>query len=328
MDDILDPELAAVAPALPAVDLSDLQSARSLARTFAGMAPKYESGRALDVVDLTVPGYDGAPGVPVRVYAPAARPATIPGLIYLRGGGWVTGELDSVDSHARLIADRAEVAVVSVDYRLAPEHPYPAALFDAFAVLLWASGEAGAAHGIDAERIGLWGESSGGGIAAGVALLAKDRGGPLPAAQFLDAPAVDDRLQTYSMRYLTDAPFWKAANSVYGWDYYLRGIAEPGSHDVPTYAAASRARVQDLAGLPPTWIAAYQVDPIRDEVLAYAQLLIRAGVPTDVNHYSGAFHVAHVVPGTAIGARIIDDQVDAVRRLLHVPATADQAVPT
>jgi acetyl esterase/lipase len=313
---VLDPELAAVAPMIPALDLSDVPGARALARKFLGSAPPYESEKALSVEDIAIPGYQGAPDVGVRVYAPSERSGSVPGLLYLHGGAYVTGELGSVDNQARLIADRAGIAVVSVDYRLAPEHPYPAALDDSYAALLWMAGEAGHGHGIDGERIGVLGESSGGGLAAALALFARDHGGPALAAQFLDAPTVDDRLVTHSMRNLPVTPTWSASNSVYSWKYYLGDIA-PGSPEVPMYAAPARAGLKDLAGLPPAWVAAYQVDPTRDEGLDYAHLMIQAGVPTELHHYSGAFHMAHTVPGTDIGARMITARIDAIQRLLH-----------
>jgi acetyl esterase len=321
MNYVLDPELAEIAPAIPALNLSDVPGTRALARKFLGLGPQYESTQPLSIVDVKVPGYQRAPDVGVRVYVPSER-SDAPGLIYLHGGAYVTGELDSVDNQARLIADQASVAVVSVDYRLAPENPYPAALDDSYAALLWIAGEAAKEHGIDAARIGVLGESSGGGLAAALALVSRDRGGPALAAQFLDAPTVDDRLQTHSMRNIPHSPTWNATNSPYSWGYYLHGVAEPGSPQVPVYAAPGRATLEDLVGLPATWIATYQVDPTRDEGLDYARLLIQAGVPTELHHYGAAFHMAHVIPGTAIGTRMITARVDAIRRLLHVAPAA------
>ncbi|MER5795480.1 alpha/beta hydrolase [Streptomyces sp. NPDC001980] len=317
MDYVLDPELAAAAPMIPALDLSDVPGMRALTRRFLGQAPQYESARALHVEDVAIPGYQAAPDVRGRVYAPADRTGPVPGLLYLYGGAFVMGGLESVDNQARLIADRAGVAVVSVDYRLAPENPYPAALDDCYAAVLWMAGEAGRAHGIDGARIGVLGESAGGGLAAALVLVARDRGGPVPAVQFLDAPTVDDRLRTHSMRNLPETPTWSAANSPYSWKYYLGDTAQPGGPDVPVYAAPARAGLKNLIGLPPAWVAAYQVDPTRDEGLDYARLLIQAGVPTEVHHYSGAFHLAHMIPGTAIGNRMIAARVDAIRRLLN-----------
>lgn len=317
MDHILDPQLAAVAAAIPRVDLSDLASAREAEQLMIGHLPEYESRIPLSIKDVTVPGRHGTVDVPVRIYAPAERSAPLPGLLYLHGGAYVLGGLWTGDSAARGLVERAGVIVVAVDYRLAPEHPYPAGLDDSYAALTWAA-EKGAEYGIDRERLGVLGESAGGGLAAALSLLARDRRGPSLIAQFLDAPTIDDRLDTPSMTALPDTPTWQAVNSPHSWRYYLEGTAEPGGADVPTYAAPARAAVTDLAGLPPAFVTAYQIDPTRDEGLDYARLLVRAGVPTEIHHYSHAFHGAHVIPGTAIGTRMIDDRVEAIRRMLRV----------
>ncbi|PZG17034.1 alpha/beta hydrolase [Nonomuraea aridisoli] len=311
-DYVLEPELAAVAAALPRLDLTDLRAARELERQVSAHLPSYESATPLEVRDVLVPGPAQAPDVAVRVYALAQAVRPLPALLYLHGGAFVMGGLALTDFPARLIADRAGVVVVTVDYRLAPEHPYPAALEDCYAALRWLSEQ----PGVDPGRIGVLGESAGGGLAAALAMLARDRGGPRLIAQFLDAPTVDDRLGTPSMRDLTDTPGWQAANSPHSWRHYLRGTAEPGGPDVPVHAAPARARVADLAGLPPAWTVAYQIDPTRDEGIDYARLLMRAGVPTELHHYSGAFHVAHIIPGTAVGERMIADRIEAVGRLL------------
>ncbi|WP_052849200.1 alpha/beta hydrolase [Streptomyces avicenniae] len=319
MDVALDPELAALAPSIPPLDLTDVAATRALLRQAQADAPPYEAANPLDVLDLTVPGHDGGPDVPCRLHRPARRTGPLPALVYLHGGAFVLGGLDELDAESRRLADLAGVAVLGVDYRLAPEHPYPAALEDAYAALRWLAGDAGAAEGVDPARLAVLGESAGGGLAAALAMLARDRGGPALAAQILDAPTVDDRLATPSMRDLPDTPTWKASNSRLSWRYYLAGTAAPGDPDVPLYAAPARAGADDLAGLPPAWVTAYQIDPTRDEVLDHALALIRAGVPTEVHHYSGAFHLAHAVPGTAIGERIVTDRLDAVRRLLGGP---------
>ncbi|MET7458196.1 alpha/beta hydrolase [Streptomyces sp. NPDC005574] len=319
MDYVLDSELAAVAPFIPRIDLADVTAARALARQFSSPVAPYEPTRPLTVQDVSIPGEPGAPHVRGRTYLPAGRPGPIPGLMYLQGGAFVLGDLDSGDDTARRIADQTGTAVLNVRYRLAPEDPYPAALDDCYAALRWMAGSMGREHGIDANRIGVLGESSGGGLAAALCLRARDHGGPALAAQFLDAPTVDDRLQTHSMRHLPDTPTWQASNSPYSWQYYLGATVQPGAAGVSLYAAPGRAQVADVAALPPAYVTAYQVDPTRDEGLDYARLLIQAGVPTELRHYSGAFHVAHAVPGTAIGTRMTAERMDAIRRLLHLP---------
>ncbi|MCW2653501.1 MAG: lipase / esterase [Mycobacterium sp.] len=320
MSNYLVPELAVLADGFPKLDLADLGSTREFIRQAAAHRPVYDSNRTLSVTDVVVPGYQGEPEVAGRVYAPADAGGALPGLIYLFGGAYVAGSIDTIDYDSRMLADRAGIAVVAVAYRLAPENPYPAALNDAYAALQWATSSAAAHLGIDPSRIGVLGESAGGGLAASLALLARDRGGPRLTAQFLDAPTVDDRLATHSIRTLVDVPVWQPRNSSYSWGHYLRGTAQPGQPDVPLYAAPGRATIDDVADLPPAFVTSYQVDPTRDEGLHYALTLIRAAVPTDLRHYAGALHVAHsVFPGTTIGARMITDRLEAIERLLVNP---------
>jgi acetyl esterase len=315
MDYQLDPELADVVSVVPRMNLADLASARESQRLIVAQLPKYDSQTPLTMQDVNVPVSGGSAQVPVRIYTSADRATPAATLLYLHGGAYVMGDLALADSTARMLVDRAAVTVVAVSYRLAPEHPYPAGLEDSYAALRWVADNS-EDFGFDPERLGVLGESAGGGLAAALTLLARDREGPHLRAQFLDAPTVDDRLNTPSMTTLVDTPIWQSVNSAHSWRYYLRGTAEPGSPEVPLYAAPARATVADLVGLPPTFVAAYQVDPTRDEGLDYARLLIQAGVPTDVRHYAQAFHMAHIIPGTTIGIRIIADRIDAIRRML------------
>jgi len=325
------PELAAVADKFGKQDLADLATTREFFRQAAAHLPAYDSDRKLRITDVVIPGYRGEPDVAGRVYAPDDAREAVPGLIYLFSGGYVAGSIEMIDYHSRMLADRAGIAVLAIAYRLAPEDPYPAALNDAYAALEWVTSSAAAQLGIDTSRIGVLGESAGGGLAASLALLARDRGGPRLTAQFLDAPTVDDRLATHSIRTLVDVPVFTAKlNLVLGvwqpltapdcWGHYLRGTTQPGQADVPLYAAPTRATIDDVADLPPAFVTSYQVDPTRDEGLHYALILIQAGVPTDLHHYAGAFHLAHsCFPGTSIGARMMTDRLEAIERLLINP---------
>ncbi len=154
--------------------------------------------------------------------------------MYLQGGAFVLGDLGSGDDTARRIADQTGTAVLNVRYRLVPEDPYPAALDDCFAALRWMAGSTGREHGIDGNRIGVLGESAGRGLAAALCLRTRDHGGPALIAQFLDAPTLDDRLRTHSMRHLPDTPTWQASNSPHSWQHYLRGTTQPGDADGPS----------------------------------------------------------------------------------------------
>ena len=196
----------------------------------------------------------------MRVYSPANRTGAVPGLLYIHGGGFVLGDLDMFHASLLRLVDELGVVIVSVDYRLAPEHPFPAPVEDCYAALQWVEAKA-AELGIDPARLGVGGESAGGGLPAAVALLARDRGGPALCFQYLGIPELDDRLGTPSMRAYTDTPLWNRPNAVFSWTSYLG--AEPGGDGVSPYAAPARA--EDLAGLPPAFVTTCQFDPLRDE---------------------------------------------------------------
>lgn len=241
-----------------------------------------------------------------RVFRPADERAGAPALIHLHGGAFVAGSIEVEAAGAQRFAAELDAVVVSVDYRLAPEDPYPAGLEDVYTVLTWL---AAGAYGIDVDRIAVAGESAGGGLAAALALLARDRGGPHLVGQCLGSPMLDHRLDTPSMRAFDDTPIWSNADARRGWAHYLDAI-EP----VPSYASPSRA--VDLAGLPPAYVAVCEFDPLRDEGIAYATRLVQAGVPTELHLYPGTFHGSELVPAP-VSDRMVADKVTAVRRLLR-----------
>ncbi|MFC7363516.1 alpha/beta hydrolase [Nocardioides astragali] len=312
-----DPELAPFAPAFAQLSFADIPAARDGEATLLGLLPPYDSLVPLTVDELLVPGPEGAPDVRVRRYRPAAHDAPLPALVYVHGGGFVVGSLELYDADCRRLAAEVGAVVFSVDYRLAPEHPFPAALHDCFAALTWVADNA-ADLGVDPDRIGIGGESAGGGISAGVALLARDRGGPRLCVQFLGIPELDDRLATRSMRTLgaESIPVTTIANMEISWDSYL-GPGVRGTEGVSPYAAPARAT--DLAGLPPALVTAYEFDALRDEDMAYAQQLMSAGVPTELHVYSGAFHSCTWLSHTVLSQKILADVVDGLRRRLHAP---------
>jgi len=308
-----DTELAPWVSKLVRVDYADLGRARPTLRQITARQPAYEPRTPVDVTDRTIPGPpDGLP-VTVRIYRPSGHPEPIPALIYLHGGGFVLGDLDTVHSSATRIADQASAAVVSVDYRLAPEHPFPAGLEDCYAVLAWTARHAGVL-GVNAARIGVGGESSGGGLAAAVTLLARTRGGPHLCFQCLMSPELDDRLDTTSARSFIDTPKFDRANALVSWTYYLGKLGEPGSSGVPDHAAPGRAA--DLSGLPPAFVSVCEFDPLRDENITYAHRLIQAGVRTDLCYYPGTFHASFTIAEAAVSQKMIVDQINALRRAL------------
>ncbi|UGQ12608.1 alpha/beta hydrolase [Yinghuangia sp. ASG 101] len=309
-----DPELAAAIALMPDVPLDDLPAVRAMQAVF-GAGPASASG-ASDVTftDAMAPGPAGAPDVLLRVYRPADAPdEPLPAVYDIHGGGFILGSVE-VSHEGTLEMCRALGAVVaSVDYRLAPEDPYPAGVEDCYAGLAWFAAEADR-FGVDPARIVLHGASAGGGLAAGTALLARDRGGPSVLFQYLAMPELDDRLDTPSMRAFTDTPVWDRGKAAISWDAYL-GPGRRGGADVPVYAAPARAT--DLRGLPPAYISVMEFDPLRDEGIAYAQALLGAGVSTELHLLPGTFHGSQMVRDAAVTRREKAERVAVLRRVLH-----------
>ncbi|MFC9295716.1 alpha/beta hydrolase [Streptomyces sp. NPDC057011] len=242
-----------------------------------------------DVRELTVAGPAGGPDVLVRVYRPRARRELLPAVLWIHGGGFCLGNVDSVHLGAAQAALHASAVVVAVSYRLAPEHPYPAGLDDCWAALEWTAGHT-EALGADPARIAVAGASSGGALAAGLTLLARDRGGPALCFQHLSTPVLDDRLATASMAAYTDTPVWNRRLAAESWELYLGGAAgrTRDRDGVSEYAAPARAA--DLRGLPPAYISTAGLDPLRDEGLQYGLRLAQAGVPVELHNFPGAYH--------------------------------------
>src|SRR3954469_13275843 len=231
-----DPELLPLVEMLAPGDFTDVAASRAgLAALIAPMNAGVDTG-GLTIDDRGVPGPDGAPAVPVRVYAPAgAAPAGgRPALLDIHGGGFGVGDIDMEHGFAVAVARELDAVVVVVEYRLAPEHPFPAGIEDCYAALNWLHAES-AGLGVDPARIAVGGQSAGGGLSAATALLARDRGGPPLCFQFLGIPELDHRLETTSMRRFVDTPMWHRANAELSWSHYLG--PEPG--EVSPYASPS-----------------------------------------------------------------------------------------
>lgn len=291
----LDPELAPILELLPDTSggLDDVVAAREMMGLIvpAGPVPGEE---LLDIRDVETSG------VSVRVYRPRT-PGPHPGVLYLHGGGFCLGTVDIEHGGAVQIANAVDAVVVSVEYRLAPENPYPAGLEDCFAGLQYLAS-------LDVTRIAVHGQSAGGGLAAATVLLAHDRGGPTVHFQSLGMPELDDRLATPSMQAFTGTPMWSRPQAIRSWEYYLGG--EPADH----YAAP--ARREDLTGLPPAHVTTMELDPLRDEGITYAMRLLAAGVSVELHSYPGTFHGSSLVAGAAVSRRMSEDLLGALRRAL------------
>jgi acetyl esterase len=246
-----------------------------------------------EIRELEIPGPAGP--LPARVYRPEAA-GPLPVLVYFFGGGWSLGTLDTCDGVCRMITNAAGCVTVAAGYRLAPEHKFPAAVQDCQAGARWAAAHA-AELGADAGRLAVGGDSSGGNLAAAVALLARDRGGPAIAHQLLVYPNTDYRADTPSMREVTDECFFNPASVRWYWGMYL-ATPQDGANPL-----ASPLRAGDLSGLPPATVITAGYDPLRDEAELYAGRLQAAGVPAEVIRYDGMMHGFFTMVGVLDTAR-------------------------
>src|SRR5215469_7400066 len=285
----LDPELRVVMEKLPTdrtLDLNQIEVARvRMKKLVTAMLENLPAVEGVTGQDRTAPGPQGAPAVRVRVYRPSNQPSKLPALYWIHGGGYVMGDIEQDDRLMKQLVNRIGCVAVSVDYRLAPEHPFPAPVEDCYAGLKWLFAQADEL-GVDSSRIAIGGASGGGGLAAGLALLVRDRKEMRVAFQLLIYPMIDDRNITHASHTITDPRVWNRESNRLGWKCYLG--QEGGGGNVSPYAAASRAT--DLTNLPPAYIPVGALDLFVDENIEYAQRLIEAGVPTELHVYPGAFH--------------------------------------
>lgn len=316
----MDAELKRAMALLPALDYADPGAVRAkmdryLALTRSAGLSKAADDDAVEVSDRLIQPPDGPP-VPVRCYVPRGRRVPSPAIVYFHGGAFVIGHLDFEHPRCLEMAASTGCVVVSVDYRLAPEHPFPAGVDDCRAAYEWTAAM-GDELGIDVERLAVAGASAGGALAAAVALMARDRGLRAPAFQLLLYPVTDDRLATPSMTAFVDIPGWNRRNSVHMWRHYL-GDADLAA--TPCYAAPGRAG--DLRGLPRAYVMTAQLDALRDEGIAFAQRLMDAGVPTELHHYPDAFHGFDTLANGTVSRRARAEQYRCLRTALGIEDVA------
>ena len=310
-----DPELAPLAELIPVSELIDLPAARRWLDSLIAPMNVGVDTAGVSVDDREIEGPDGS--VAVRVYAPVG-PVPVggrPALLDIHGGGFVVGSIAMEHGMAVQVARDLDAVVVVVEYRLAPEHPFPAGLEDCYAALCWMR-DAASTMGIDTDRIGVGGQSAGGGLTAATVLLARDRGGPGVCFQFLGIPELDHRLETVSMRTFVDTPMWHRANAELSWQYYLG----PDVSEVSPYA--SPAIATDLSGLPPAYVTTMEFDPLRDEGITYALRLMEAGVSVELHTFPGTFHGSAAVTTAAVSRRAHHELLTVLRRGLRVDLPA------
>ena len=294
-------DLAAQNPTTPVEELSPAE-ARLAYKRFASFGDVAVEVASID--NRVVPGPAG--DIPVRIYVPHGAPPTPrPALVWLHGGGFVIGDLDTAESAATALADATKAVVVSVDYRLAPEHRFPAAVEDCYAALQWTAGLAD----VDPARVAVGGDSAGGNLAAATALMARDRGGPAVAFQLLVVPCVDPGMSSPSYAANGVGLFLQASTMRWFWESYLGDDGDAAS----PYAAPLRAG--DLRGLPAALVITAEYDPLRDEGEAYGAALAAAGVPCVCRRYEGQVHTFFARPNVfgPEGAEAVELAAGALR---------------
>jgi acetyl esterase/lipase len=320
-----DPELAPYLPELQAFMAPDALQPDTVVEVRAALAEWPVSSLAdlerqgrFEVTEVTVDS--GMVAVPMLVCRPSGRAGEdLPAVYFVHGGGMVMGSNRLGLDQALDWAEELGLVVVSVEYRLAPEFPYPAAIEDCYAGLVWLA-ESGSALGVDRRRIILAGDSGGGGLAASLAILARDRGGPSVLGQVLMAPMLDDRNDTLSSHQMEGLGIWDRTSNETGW-YALLGDAQ-GGPDVSPYAAAARA--DDLRGLPATFLDVGSAETFRDEVVTYASRIWAAGGDAELHVWPGGFHAFYLdLPEAQLSVAALRTRVDWLKRLLSRDWPAD-----
>ena len=285
------PELRAAARRLPGtlIGPSTVHAVRWLERL-----QRFRSASGVEVLTTTE-------GITIRLHRPPLGGDSGPALLWIHGGGYVVGTAYQDDRLCARLARALGITVACADYRLAPEHPYPAGLEDCYTALQWLA----RLPAVDPARIAIGGASAGGGLAAALAFLARDRGEITPVAQLLVYPMLDDRSVEHAHLDEIETRLWNRRSNRYGWSSYL-GAADP--------AVAVPARRTDLAGLPPAWIGVGTLDLFHDEDVAYAQRLQAAGVPCELQVVPGAFHgFDQIVARSAVAQQFFDHQTSHLR---------------
>jgi acetyl esterase len=282
---------AAGMPPLGSASVAETRQAFDGIAAFGGPLPAVAR-----VEDRRIPGPAGQ--IPVRIYTPQA-PGPLPIVVYYHGGGWVIGTFDTHDAVCRHLAKQAAAVVVAVDYRLAPEHKFPAAPEDCYAATCWVASNA-AALGADAGRLAVGGDSAGGNLAAVVSLMARDRGRPSIAFQLLVYPVTDHSYDTPSYRENADGYLLTKDAMAWFWNHYLREAADGAN------PYASPLRAASLAGLPRAMVITAEYDPLRDEGEAYARRLREDGVDVRLKRYDGIIHGFFMLTG------VFDEAIEAI----------------
>ena len=259
--------------------------------------------------DRVIAGPEGNPDLGVRIYRPVGATGPLPGILFLHGGGMVMGTLDTDHLTAVMLCETLGAVIVSVDYRLAPENPAPAAIEDCYTGLQWMAANANELGYEPTDRLAIYGGSAGGGLTIATALVSRDRGGPGIGFLMAPYPMIDDRNVTPSSQVILDIGIWDREGNIEAWEWYL------GGNPADQYSAPTRAT--DLSGLPPTFIYVGDQDMFMDEDVEFAARLKDAGVPVELHVYPGAYHASEVFAPTAeLSQRIWATRITALKAAL------------
>ncbi|RAS73623.1 alpha/beta hydrolase [Priestia endophytica] len=284
------------------------ENLQAIREGIAQMRPPTVVDESLSLTDEVIVGPD-ANSLPLRIYRPKSINESLPVLLWIHGGGYILGSIDDNDDTCMRLVKEANCVVVSVDYRLAPEHPYPAPIEDCYAALKWIADNAEPLN-IDSNRIGVAGASAGGGLTAALTLLARDRQYPSICFQMPLYPMIDDRNNTPSTNEIKEGFVWNQKTNEASWKMYLGEIY--GTDNIPAYA--SPARAEDYSNLPYTYTFVGQLDPFRSETLTYVTKLAQAGVDVEFHLYPRAYHwFEGLNPNANVSIHAVNEIIQAVK---------------
>ena len=309
--DLVNPELKPSLAEMKNFDLRDETLAESRQMFEKSMSPSAPPTPDVSVRERKIPARDKDREIKVFIYTPENQNEPLPTILHIHGGGMVAGSPLNTDGNNRQIARDVNCVIVSVEYRLSPEARFPQAIEDCYDALLWLHSHA-ADLGVDSQRIAVMGESAGGGLAASLAILARDRGEIAVVFQMLVYAMLDYKTGSTlekNPNEFTGEFVWTRQNNAYGWSSLLGADYE--SQTVSPYASASQA--EDLSGLPPAFLAVGSLDLFVDENLEYAHRLIRAGVATELHIFPGAFHGFDMIAGTSLAETLHRQQKEALK---------------